>query len=156
MPRAGGDTRRVRRAPPRLYPAYAVAIRDEVRHADAVHVRCPANISLLALALLRAARRPEPRWVKYAGNWQPDGAEPWSYAVQRRWLAANHHRGVVTVNGQWPAQPPHVHTFHNPSLTEAQLADARHAAAAQRLCHPQEPRLTGAHNKHPALGGGGA
>jgi glycosyltransferase involved in cell wall biosynthesis len=149
---AGGETLRAKLDIARLYPAYAAAIRDELRHADAVHVRCPANISLLALALLHGARRPGPRWVKYAGNWQPDGAEPWSYAVQRRWLAANYHRGVVTVNGQWPDQPPHVYTFHNPSLTEAELAAGRRAAADKRLTQPLELLFVGALNDAKGVG----
>ena len=143
---AGGETLRAKLDVARLYPAYAAAIRDEMGRADAVHVRCPANISLLALALLRAARRPEPRWVKYAGNWQPDGAEPWSYAVQRRWLAANRHRGVVTVSGRWPNQPPHVHAFYNPSLSEEELALGRQGAAGKRLSLPLELLFVGALN----------
>jgi len=149
---AGGETWRAKLDVARLYPAYAAAIHDEMSRADAVHVRCPANISLLALALLRAARRPGPRWVKYAGNWQPEGAEPWSYAVQRRWLAANAHRGVVTVNGRWPAQPPHVHTFHNPSLTEAELAVGRRAAAGKQLALPLELLFVGALNDAKGVG----
>ena len=70
---AGGETLAAKFDVARLYPAYAAAIRDEMGRADAVHVRCPANISLLALLLLRVARRPEPRWAKYAGTWHPDG-----------------------------------------------------------------------------------
>ena len=143
---AGGETLRAKLDIARLYPAYAVAIRDEMRHADAVHVRCPANISLLALALLRAGRQPGPRWVKYAGNWQPDGPEPWSYALQRRWLAANVHRGVVTVSGRWPDQPSHVHSFYNPSLSEDELAAGRAAGAAKQLSLPLELLFVGALN----------
>lgn len=149
---AGGEALGDKLAVLRLYPAYAAAIRDEMGRADAVHVRCPANISLLALALLRGARRPEPRWVKYAGNWRPEGAEAWSYSVQRRWLAANRHRGVVTVNGRWPDQPPHVHTFHNPSLTDEELAAGQRAAAGKRLSLPLELLYAGALNDAKGVG----
>ena len=149
---AGGETLRQKLDVARLYPAYAAVIRDEMGRANAVHVRCPANISLLALALLRAMRRPGPRWVKYAGNWRPDGPEAWSYTVQRRWLAANRHRGVVTVNGRWPDQPPHVHTFHNPSLTEDELAAGRAAAAGKRLSSPLELLFVGALNDAKGVG----
>ena len=35
----------------------------------------------------------------------------------------------MTVNGRWPDQPTHVHSFYNPCLTEEELADgAVHAA----------------------------
>jgi len=149
---AGGESLAAKLDVARLYPGYAAAIREELGRADAVHVRCPANISLLALALLRAARRPEPRWVKYAGNWRPDGGEAWSYTLQRRWLAANAHRGVVTVNGRWPDQPPHVFTFDNPSLTERELAAGRQAAAGKCLTLPLELIFVGALNDAKGVG----
>jgi glycosyltransferase involved in cell wall biosynthesis len=128
------------------YPSYARAIGAEMAGADAVHVRCPANISLLALMLLRRAKEPSYRWVKYAGNWRPEGDDPWAYGLQRRWLAENQHRGVVTVNGQWPAQPGHVYSFHNPSLTEEELAEGAAAAARKRMERPVELLFAGALN----------
>jgi glycosyltransferase involved in cell wall biosynthesis len=128
------------------YPSYARVIGAEMAGADAVHVRCPANISLLALWLLRRAGGPPYRWVKYAGNWRPEAGEPWAYGLQRRWLAANRHRGVVTVNGQWPAQPAHVYSFHNPSLTEDEVAEGAAAAARKRMASPAELLFVGALN----------
>jgi glycosyltransferase involved in cell wall biosynthesis len=95
------------------------------------------------LWVLGRARQPAYRWAKYAGNWRPDGAEPRTYTLQRRWLAENRHRGVVTINGRWPA-PPHVHSFHNPCLTEAETAEGRVAAAAKRLDLPVELLFVGA------------
>lgn len=128
------------------YPEYARAIREEMAQADAVHVRCPANISLLALFQLGWAKRPPYRWVKYAGNWQPDRGDSWSYALQRRWLRANYHRGVVTINGHWPVQPAHIHTFDNPSLTDEELSQGREAAEGKRLTFPVELLFVGALN----------
>src|SRR5690606_32026939 len=90
--------------------------------ADFIHVRCPANIGLLALA--RLIRAPQPKWFKYAGNWRPARREAWSYRLQRWWLNRGWSGGTVTVNGRWPNQPPHVRSFYNPSLTAETLADA--------------------------------
>lgn len=118
------------------YPEYARVIRRELSTADAVHVRCPANISLLTLGLLMRSEKPAYRWVKYAGNWQPDGVDPWSYRLQRDWLAKNRHRGVVTINGCWADQPEHVFSFNNPSLTEDELTEGRLAGAQRRLTSP--------------------
>jgi glycosyltransferase involved in cell wall biosynthesis len=134
------------------YPRYARVIGDEMARADAVHVRCPANISLLALILLGRTAYPPYRWAKYAGNWRPDGGEPRSYALQRRWLAANRHRGVVTINGQWPGQPPHVYSFYNPSLTEDELAAGRATAASKRLEPPVELLFAGTLNNGKGAG----
>ncbi len=134
------------------YPAYASVIREEMRRADAVHVRCPANISLLALLLLRHAKEPPCRWVKYAGNWRPKGNEPWSYALQRRWLRENRHRGVVTVNGSWPDEPPHIHSFYNPCLTDEEAAGGGAAAAMKTLSLPLELLFVGALNEGKGVG----
>jgi glycosyltransferase involved in cell wall biosynthesis len=119
------------------YPGYwRLMLRELRRRPDVVHVRCPDNISLLAIVLLTLLRRPRVRWVKYAGNWRPDQPEPWSYTFQRRWLEKNRHRGLVTVNGRWPGQPGHIHSFINPCLTDAEIAGAQAAAEAKSLGTP--------------------
>lgn len=119
-----------------LLPVYLRTIARELQRSDAVHVRCPANISLLAVILLAALRRPEVRWVKYAGNWQTTGRGAWSYRLQRWWLNRGLHRGLVTINGYWPGQPKHVRSFPNPCLTEQELQEAYAAAAGKRLEEP--------------------
>jgi glycosyltransferase involved in cell wall biosynthesis len=120
-------------------PLYLRTIGRELKRADVVHVRCPANISLLAIVRLAFAGAPRLRWVKYAGDWQPRQPTAWSYAFQRWWLRRGLHRGLVTVNGAWPDQPPHVHTFVNPCLTDDEVAQGRKAAAGKELAGP--PRL---------------
>lgn len=149
---AGGDSVAAKLGILTAYPRYGRVIREELARADAVHVRCPANISLAALALLRHTARPPYRWVKFAGNWRPEGGEPWSYALQRRWLAANRHRGVVTVNGRWPDQPLHVHAFDNPCLTDAETAAGEAAMAIKRLTRPVELLFVGALNEGKGVG----
>lgn len=148
----GGQTLRDKAGILSAYPSYARAIREEMGRADAVHVRCPANISLLALWLLDRAKDPACRWVKYAGNWQPDGGEPRSYALQRRWLRENRHRGVVTVNGRWADQPAHVHSFNNPCLTDGEMAEGSAAAATKRLQLPVELLFAGELNEGKGVG----
>ncbi|HLL25861.1 MAG TPA: glycosyltransferase [Kofleriaceae bacterium] len=120
----------------RTSPTYIATILRELRHADMVHVRAPANIALLALGVLALKKQPAPRWIKYAGNWQPDVVESPSYILQRWFLRKPWHRGVVTVNGEWPAQERWVRTFYNPSLQEADLARGRAAASAKQLTSP--------------------
>jgi glycosyltransferase involved in cell wall biosynthesis len=124
-------------------PAYIRAILRELRSTDVVHVRCPASISLIAIMLLAMVRRPRIRWAKYAGNWQPNGKEAWSYTLQRWWLRKGLHRGIVTVNGRWPNQPAHVHPFFNPCLTDEELASARQVAAGKVLSQPIRLLLVG-------------
>lgn len=115
---------------------YGRVILRDLAGADAVHVRLPCNIGLLALLLLCVRRSPRRRWFKYAGNWKPTGREPWSYRLQRWILRHGWAGGVVTVNGEWEGEPDHVRTFLNPSLTEEDLARGRAAAEGKRLAAP--------------------
>src|SRR5262249_37094937 len=78
------------------YPQYLRTLLGEMRRADVVPVRAPANISLLAMVALAFERAPRIRWIKYAGNWQPNGGEPISYRFQRWWLRHNFARSEVT------------------------------------------------------------
>lgn len=133
-------------------PGYAKAILGELPKADIVHVRCPANISLLAIVLLAFVRSPRLRWVKYAGNWQPTRREAWSSWFQRWWLKRGFHRGFVTVNGEWPGQPAHVRQFINPCLTDEELQVATEIARAKTLSHPLRLLFVGAVNGAKGVG----
>jgi glycosyltransferase involved in cell wall biosynthesis len=120
----------------RRWPWYAQACLRELRRADAVHVRCPAHLSLVALLLLCLVHRPSLRWAKYAGNWRPAGREPLFFGLQRRWLEFGIHGGLVTVNGEWPDQPAHVYSLHNPCLSEAELRAADGATRNKQVREP--------------------
>jgi glycosyltransferase involved in cell wall biosynthesis len=131
---AGGRKLNDKLAIARVAPEYLRAISAQIRQADAVHLRCPANISLLALLVLSFIKEPEYRWFKYAGNWAPEkGADHLSYKLQRFWLARRWGRGPVTVGGAWPKQPDHVVAFFNPCLNDQELALAGQAAAGKNL-----------------------
>lgn len=123
------------RIPLRL-PEYTAAIRQELAAADVVHVRCPANISWWALAVLKAAGWRGPLWIKYAGSWSGYPGEPWSYRLQRAWLRRPWPGAMITVNGSWSGQPAHVKSFYNPCLTEEEIAEARRASSGKRLIEP--------------------
>ncbi len=104
------------------YPRYLLRILQQLSWSDVVFVRCPANISLLALIVLICLRRPVFRWFKYAGSWQPArGEDRFSYWLQRQILNRNLARGPVMVNGKWMKQPDHVHHFINPCLTKTEI-----------------------------------
>lgn len=133
LPPSGGPGLRDKLGILKQIPAYIRTILRELPHADAVHVRAPANISLLAMVLLAFINKPRLRWIKYAGNWQPQGRESWSYSFQRWWLKRGFSRAIVTVNGEWPGQPHHVHSFYNPCLTEEERLEAGGEAVARQI-----------------------
>ena len=125
VPPAGGDSLRQKLGIIARYPQYARSIGVEFASADIVHIRCPSNIGMLGLALLLLRGAPSRRWIKYAGDWGGNEGEPWTYALQRWWLRKGLAKGAVTVNGSWPGQPEHVHSFLNPCLTDEELAAGR-------------------------------
>ncbi len=144
VPPAGGRTLKHKLDILKRSPGYVRAIVRELPHADAVHVRAPANISLLAMVLLAFARRPKRRWIKYAGNWRPEGSEPFSYRFQRWWLRRNFARAKVTVNGRWPGQPVYVVSFPNPCFSLAEWRRATSEARQKRLSAPLRLIFVGA------------
>lgn len=147
VPPAGGTRLADKMRILRLFPLYARTILKEVPSADAIHVRAPANICLLALLLLSLRRTPRTRWFKYAGNWTAFEGEAWSYKVQRWWLHKGWAGGQVTVNGAWPDQPRHVHSFLNPCLTEEEIEAARDVVADKHLTTPLRLLFVGALTK---------
>jgi len=127
-------------------------ILKELKRCDVVHVRCPANVSLVALLILACRRHPRIRWVKYAGDWQRKGG-PWSYALQRLILHHNLHRGIVTINGVWPGQKKHEISLFNPSLTQKEIETAGEMIVKKELAAPYNLIFIGQleENKRPKL-----
>lgn len=133
-------------------PYYLMATIEEMREADVIHVRCPANISLLTIILLTLMPRPRIRWVKYAGNWKPKEHGPLSYTFQRWWLRKNMHRGAVTINGKWPDQPKHIYTFFNPSFSQDEIENFKNTGNRKEIKPPYYLLFVGSltKNKGPA------
>lgn len=125
-------------------PGYICTLLRELAKADVVHLRCPCNVCLVALPLLALPGGPKVRWAKYAGNWKPAEPDGVTYGLQRWWLRKGLHRGCVTINGEWPGQPPHVHSLVNPCLSTAEVEAGRLAAAAKALTTPVRLLFAGA------------
>lgn len=142
LPPAGGDGIVAKLGILAGTPAFLRILRRELAAADAWHLRAPANLALLAMAFFPFLPA-RPCWIKYAGNWRPEGeearAEAFSYRWQRRWLRRPRPQVAVTVNGRWPGDPPHVLPFRNPSFTAAELAAARLAGHDRRPPSPDAP-----------------
>lgn len=99
---------------------YVKIILKQVPKADIVHVRCPANISLVALLVLMFFTRKK-KWIKYAGDWKPV-VDHGSYKLQRfliRHLLSNQ---VVSINGSYTGEKSHIHHLLNPSYFRHELA----------------------------------
>jgi len=93
------------------------AIRTLLERVDAVHIRCPNNISIVGLLALERSKCL--RQALYTGTWNGYATEPRTYRWQREYLR-DRFEGPVAVYGAWPNQPSHVVPSFSPSYREAE------------------------------------
>ena len=86
-----------------------------IRKVEWIHFRAPTNLGFIALPLLSLYKNKK-KWVKYAGDWTQKSI-PKTYKFQRWWLSRNIQNSMVTINGRWENQKPHLLSFENPCLT---------------------------------------
>lgn len=152
VPPTGGNTIKEKIKIIQLTPLYISTIWRELKHADVVHLRCPANVPLLGLLVLLCTRRPVIRWAKYAGNWNAGKDYPIFYRFQRWLLKTGLTRCVVTVNGKWPGQKKYIYTFNNPCLTSQEVAHASVFSEVKQFTPPYHIVFVGAVNERKGLG----
>lgn len=142
QPQTGGDTFSLRLLQLLLVPWLLWKISHAMWGKDAIHVRCPGNLGLLAVILAPLFSR---RLVaKYAGQWNGYPGEPFSGRLQRFLLRSIWwRRGVVTVYGEWPNQPKQIVPFFTSMMTADQVRQASAVAATKRLVAPAQILYSG-------------
>lgn len=100
------------------YPRMLYIIMQHLKNASIVHTRGPSHPALIGI-LSSYLFKNKIWWHKYAGNWIQKSI-PLSYNFQRLLLKNARHTNV-TINGHWPNQPAHCHSFENPCLTDEQI-----------------------------------
>ena len=96
-----------------------------MRRADHLHLRCPGNVGLLA-CVCQIFFPSKPKSAKYAGNWDPEAKQPWTYRLQK-WILSNTfltRNMQVLVYGEWPEQTKNVRSFFTASFSEEEKAEA--------------------------------
>ena len=118
MPRYGGSGLRNKLRILGVIPGLLHTVSKLLRESDFFQFRAPTSIGVFLIPYLTYFSRAK-GWHKYAGNWmQPN--MPLSYKIQK-WMLENMQKRPVTINGNWPGQKEHCHTFENPCLYEADL-----------------------------------
>lgn len=105
------------------FPRICFGILKVMNEADHIHLRCPGNIGLIA-SVLQIFFPTKPKTVKYAGNWDPNASQPWSYRLQK-WILRNTFlsRNIkVLVYGDWPEQSKNIVPFFTASFSEKEKA----------------------------------
>ncbi|MGM1056411.1 MAG: glycosyltransferase family 4 protein [Bacteroidota bacterium] len=91
---------------------------------DHIHLRCPGNIGLIA-CFVQILFPKKSKTVKYAGNWDPNAIQPWSYRLQKRILSNTFltRNMTVLVYGNWPEQSKNILPFFTASFAEAEKSE---------------------------------
>ncbi len=113
-------------------PGLLLSLTRVMRAADAVHVRCPGNIGLLAAFLAPLCARY--RVAKYAGRWSSRPGDRWLIRLQRG-LLRYWFRGPVTIYGDARNEPEHVVPFFTAMMTQSQIVRALSATQTKRGFH---------------------
>lgn len=103
-------------------PVIFLRILRVMQMAGHIHLRCPGNIGLLACICQIFFPR-KPKTAKYAGNWDPDAKQPWTYKLQR-WILSNTfltRNMTVLVYGEWRNQSKNILPFFTASFSESDI-----------------------------------
>ncbi|GEP50415.1 glycosyl transferase [Flavobacterium noncentrifugens] len=93
-------------------PKTAYKIFRAMRRADHIHLRCPGNIGLLG-CFIQIFFPGKTKTAKYAGNWDPDAAQPLTYRIQK-WILNNTFltkNMQVLVYGEWLGSSKNIKPF---------------------------------------------
>ncbi|OXA76515.1 glycosyltransferase [Flavobacterium columnare] len=100
-------------------PILIYQINKGFRKADHIHLRCPGNMGLLG-AIIQIFFPRKKKTAKYAGNWDPNAKQPWSYKFQK-WILSNTfltRNMQVLVYGEWPNQTSNIKPFFTATYEE--------------------------------------
>lgn len=115
--KAGGNTLLAKFAMIRNVGPWAWQTRKVARSVDAIHLRTPCNIAMVAILSTMGTRRL--RYAMYAGVWQRYQGQPWSYRMQRWLLSRRWFGGPVSVYADRDPSRPHLEPFFSPSYSQA-------------------------------------
>jgi glycosyltransferase involved in cell wall biosynthesis len=102
-----------------IIPGILVKIFNAIRHADHIHLRCPGNMGLLG-ALIQIFFPLKTKTAKYAGNWDWNCKQPWTYRLQQ-WILRNTfltRKMQVLVYGSWPDINRNIKPFFTASYSD--------------------------------------
>lgn len=103
------------------FPIICFTIFKTMKKADHLHLRCPGNIGLLA-CFVQILFPKKSKTAKYAGNWDPNSKQPFSYRLQK-WILSNTFltkNMQVLVYGEWPKQTKNVKAFFTATYSESE------------------------------------
>ncbi|TVP46535.1 MAG: glycosyltransferase family 1 protein [Mongoliibacter sp.] len=94
-------------------------------HSDHIHLRCPGNMGLLG-ALTQVFFPKKKKTVKYAANWDPESAQPFTYKLQQKLVSntAFSKNIAVLTYGDWEPGNPNLKPFFTASYSEKEIVES--------------------------------
>lgn len=105
-------------------PGILFNIFKAMREADHIHLRCPGNMGLLG-SIVQIVFPKVKKTAKYAGNWDWNSKQPWTYRLQQ-WILRNTfltRNMKVLVYGEWPDRNRNIWPFFTASYFENEQVD---------------------------------
>ena len=90
-----------------------------MKRSNHIHLRCPGNMGLLG-ALVQIFFPKKIKTAKYAGNWDSNSKQPFSYKIQK-WILSNTFltkNMQVLVYGDWKNQTKNIKSFFTATYRE--------------------------------------
>ena len=90
-----------------------------MQSANHIHLRCPGNIGLVA-CVVQIAFPKKIKTAKYAGNWDPNSKQPWTYQLQK-WILSNTfltRNMQALVYGEWEGTTKNIKPFFTATYKE--------------------------------------
>lgn len=102
-----------------IIPTILFRIFITMSKADHIHLRCPGNMGLLG-AIVQICFPHKKKTAKYAGNWDWNSKQPWSYRLQQRILRNTFLTRNIQflVYGDWPDRNRNIKPFFTASYSE--------------------------------------
>ncbi|QDO94187.1 glycosyltransferase [Formosa sediminum] len=104
-----------------LMPLIVLQMIRAMAWADHIHLRCPANVSLVA-CFVQILFPSKQKSTKYAGNWDPNSNQPWTYRLQQAILRNTFltRNMKVLVYGNWPGETSNIYPFISATYRDAE------------------------------------
>lgn len=105
-----------------------------MKEADHIHLRCPGNIGLLG-CLVQILFPSKTKTAKYAGNWDSNAKQPYTYRLQK-WILSNTfltRNMQVLVYGEWKNSSKNIKSFFTASYFEKDKIEVKSRALEGKI-----------------------
>lgn len=107
-------------------PSILFKLATAMKKTDHIHLRCPGNMGLLG-CLVQIFFPGKTKTAKYAGNYDPNSKQPFTYKIQQKIL----NNPILTKNmkaliyGNWPGLSKNMLPFFTASYSKSEIVDLK-------------------------------